>query len=274
MKIREYSLPQGWYPREEKEISRFLSGYERANSSRAVIAPHAGWHYSGKIAARSVSSLDSDAGTVVVLGGHLPAGHPALFALEDAVMTPLEPMPVDAELRALLIKALDGKEDLHRDNTIEVLVPMLRFFFPGMALLWIRLPAELSSYDAGRVIGEYADKSGRKINVAASTDLTHYGYNYGFSPKGAGADALKWVKEVNDFNFISAVQSGDRKEVLRRAEQDKSSCSAGAVLGAMGFADYAGLGRAQLLEYGTSADAEAGPVPDSFVGYASMAFTN
>jgi AmmeMemoRadiSam system protein B len=48
--------------------------------------------------------------------------------------------------------------------------------------------------------------------------------------------------------------------------------SAGAVLGAMGFADYAGLGRAQLLEYGTSADAEA--VPDSFVGYASMAFTN
>jgi AmmeMemoRadiSam system protein B len=272
MRIREYSLPQGWYPREKKEISRFLSGYNCINSSRAVIAPHAGWYYSGKIAARSVSSLDSDARTVVVLGGHLPAGYPALFAFEDAVRTPIDTMRIDTELRSFLIKALDGQEDLYRDNTIEVLLPMISFFFPDMMLLWLRLPAELSSYDAGKAIGEYADKLSRKINVAASTDLTHYGSNYGFSPKGRGDEALKWVKEVNDLNFINAVQSGNEKEVLKCAEQDQSSCSAGAVLGAMGFASYAGLGQAKLLEYGNSADADGGSVPDSFVGYAAMAF--
>jgi len=49
--------------------------------------------------------------------------------------------------------------------------------------------------------------------------------------------------------------------------------SAGAVLGAMGFAEETGLGRARLLEYGTSADTQDdGEVPDSFVGYAAMAF--
>jgi AmmeMemoRadiSam system protein B len=273
MIIREYLLPAGWYPRDSGEIQRFLSEFDRRGPfSRAAIAPHAGWYYSGRTAARAVSCLEPDAQTIAVLGGHLPAGYPVLLAMEDAVRTPFGAMPIDAELRSILQDELDGKEDHFRDNTVEVLLPMVRFFFPKAELLWIRLPAQTESFDAGKTIAQAAAKLNRKIDVLASTDLTHYGRNYGFSPQGAGDAALRWVREVNDANFIRAVESADSGEVLLRAERDSSACSAGAVLGAMGFAEEAGLSGARLLEYATSADVGDGEAPDSFVGYAAFAF--
>ena len=275
MNFRESCLPPGWYPRNPDEISRFLSPFVEADGSvSAAIAPHAGWFYSGKIAARAASMLDRKTDTVVVIGGHLPGGYPPLFAMEDAVNTPLGRMTIDAELREALFKEIKGRSDQYPDNTVEVLLPMVRFFMPKASLLWVRLPADMSSFDSGKALAATAKALGRKIAVLASTDLTHYGPNYGYAPKGCGAQALKWVKEVNDRNFIEAVESGgDPQLVLERAETDLSSCSAGAVLGAMGYAAAINAGPARLLEYGTSADAVA-DIPDSFVGYGAFAMSN
>jgi AmmeMemoRadiSam system protein B len=271
MRIRDYSLPAGWYPRDPGEVSRFLSEQKERGKSRAAVSPHAGWYYSGRIASRAIAGLDPDVQTVAVFGGHLPGGSPPLFALEDAVKTPFGNLPIDDELRSALFKKLNGVEDRYRDNTVEVLLPMVRFFFPGAALLWIRLPAGAVSGEMGKTIAKVAAELNRKINVIASTDLTHYGSNYGFSPKGAGKAALDWVREVNDAGFIQAVESGSCKDVLARSERDSSACSAGAVLGAMGFAQTLGQGGFRLLEYGSSADMrDEGEVPDSFVGYAAM----
>jgi AmmeMemoRadiSam system protein B len=271
MNLRENSLPPGWYPRNEGEIARFLSDFNPGKGGApAVIAPHAGWYYSGRIAAAALSCLDSDAQTVAIIGGHLPSGMPPLFALEDAVKTPLGPMSIDSELRELLIQELKGREDRYRDNTVEVLLPMVRYFFPRASLIWIRLPAEIESFEAGKTIARCAQKLKRRICVAASTDLTHYGDNYGFSPRGRGEKALKWVTEVNDARFIQAVLEAGPDTVLQRAEKEFSSCSPGAVLGALGFAEVPGKG-ARLLEYSTSAAREE-ECPDSFVGYAAIAF--
>jgi len=275
MNFRESCLPPGWYPRNPDEISRFLSSFAEASNAEAggpvpaAIAPHAGWYYSGKIAARASAVLDRKADTVVVIGGHLPDGYPPLFAMEDAVNTPLGGMTIDAELREAMYKEIKGRSDQYPDNTVEVLLPMVRFFMPKAQLLWIRLPADMSSFDSGKALAAAAKALGRKIAVLASTDLTHYGPNYGYAPKGCGPKALKWVKEVNDRAFIEAVESGDPQAVLERAESDLSSCSAGAVLGAMGYAAAINAGPARLLEYGTSADATT-EIPDSFVGYAAM----
>jgi AmmeMemoRadiSam system protein B len=276
MQIREYSLPQGWYPRDPEEvndaISRFLAGKDISCKSRCAISPHAGWYYSGRIASAAAASLD-DGDTIVVIGGHLSAGSPVLFAMEDAVKTPFGAMRIDKELRAALKKELDGEEDRYRDNTVEVLLPMVHYFFPKAMLLWIRLPAAVTSYEAGKIIFKVSAKLNRRVNVLGSTDLTHYGRNYGFMPQGGGIKALRWMRDINDANFIKAVEGGDANEVLLRAEKDFSSCSAGAVLGVMGFADDCKLGGAKLLEYGTSADVQNDDtVPDSFVGYAAMAF--
>jgi AmmeMemoRadiSam system protein B len=97
---------------------------------------------------------------------------------------------------------------------------------------------------------------------------------------GKGKQALDWMRQVNDAAFINAVLSGNPDEVLARSEEDFSACSAGAVLGAMGFASQGNLKnlKPSLLDYCTSADAcfsqESfdGEIPESFVGYASIAF--
>jgi len=273
MQIRDYSLPMGWYPRDGEAVSAFLSEFDTIKrSSRAVIVPHAGWYYSGKTAALGAASLQRDAETVVILGGHLGAENPPLFAMEDAVRTPFGSMPIDASLRSALVKEIGGAKDGYRDNTVEVLLPMAHYFFPKANLLWLRLPASIESFEIGKTLSRIAAKLNRKIAVFGSTDLTHYGRNYGFSPQGYGEAALRWVREVNDASFIKAVESGDGKEVLCRAEEDYSSCSVGAVLGAMGFAEAEGLQKARLLAYATSADVDKSEVPDSFVGYAAFAF--
>ena len=270
MNLRESVLPAGWYPRDPGEISRFLSGFE-TDKAIAAIAPHAGWFYSGQTAARAAASLDTSVRTIVVIGGHLPAGAQALFAGEDAVYTPLGPVRIDAGLRDMLMNEMDAREDCYPDNTVEVLMPMVRFFHPQAELVWMRLPAENTSYNSGKIIAFCARKLGYRVCVLASADLTHYGTNYGFSPRGSGPPALKWVTEVNDARFIEAVQSGRPDAVIHRAVADKSCCSAGSVVAAMGFAHESGASTARLVEYTTSA-AQSEQCPDSFVGYAALAF--
>ncbi|MDR1278741.1 MAG: AmmeMemoRadiSam system protein B [Treponema sp.] len=274
MQIREPCLPPGWYPRTGGEISRFLSDFVQTDAapSVAAIAPHAGWFYSGRIAAAAVSALDRKAETAVILGGHLPAGAPPLFAGEDAVRTPLGNMPLDRELREALKKEFGGREDRYQDNTVEALLPMVHFFLPGAKLLWLRLPAELNSFEAGKALARTGKTLGRSLTVLGSTDLTHYGDNYGFSPQGRGAKALRWVREQNDRAFIEAVEGGIPEKILERAESDQSSCSVGAVLGVLGYTQTLGPSRARLLAYGTSADVPADEVPGSFVGYAAFGF--
>jgi len=298
MILREPCLPAGWYPKDKAKISQILEPFVKdrplqdtagdhaepdtaAVFSAAAVAPHAGWYYSGCTAARAVSSLKRGAQTVVVIGGHLPGGMPVLVADEDGVKTPLGSMRIDAELREELNKRIDSRSDRYEDNTVEVLLPMVHFFFPRSSLLWLRFPAELASYEAGKILAETAQGLGRQIVVLASTDLTHYGRNYGYSPKGSGKAALEWVKKVNDAAFIAAVLEGDPALVLKRAEEDHSACSAGAVLGALGFASSLKK-NPRLLDYRTSADVgkvdpeaefSGEEIPDSFVGYAAISLT-
>jgi AmmeMemoRadiSam system protein B len=249
----------------------------------AAISPHAGWYYAGAIARSAFSSLDRDADTVVILGGHLAASSPVLAFMEDVVRSPLGLMEIDRELREALLETLGGRvrEDRYRDNTVEVLVPMAQYFFPRARLLALRLPANAASYETGRSLARAAQALGRKLVVVGSTDLTHYGSNYGFSPQGFGPKALAFVRDVNDRRFIDAVLEGNPETVFQRAEDEFSACSVGAVLGAMGFVQSVAQSPApELLAYstsadgtsadGTSADAQDADVPDSFVGYAAM----
>jgi AmmeMemoRadiSam system protein B len=274
MNLRKSCLPAGWYPQTAQGVSRFFDNILREKPdgapALAAVAPHAGWHYSGAIAARSMLSLDRDAETIVLIGGHLPGGLAPLIAGEDAVETPLGEMPLDRDLGAAISQILDCKPDRYADNTVEVLAPMAHYLFPRAKLLWLRFPADKNAFEAGRELARIAGKFNRKLVVLGSTDLTHYGENYRFAPQGEGEEALAWVRDVNDARFIAAVKSGDPKPILSRSEEDRSACSAGAVLGALGFALERGLANAELLAYGTSADQSPGEVPASFVGYGAL----
>jgi AmmeMemoRadiSam system protein B len=283
--IRSMKLPPGWYPRDAAEIDGYLGAClgKREGRSNAVIAPHAGWFFSGKAAALALSALRIDADTVIVAGGHLPAGAPILFAEEDAVSTPLGDITIDGELRFtvktnLSQAGLHYAPDTYTDNTVEVLLPAVHRFFPNAQLLWLRLGSSIKAAEAGRLIARSAESLGRKVVIAGSTDLTHYGPSYDFCPKGRGKAALEWVKTVNDRRFIEAVISGAALDVvLERAVTERSACSPGAVLCALGFAtethgvEGGTAPSAKLLAYSTSADVTGtGQNADSFVGYTAI----
>jgi AmmeMemoRadiSam system protein B len=157
---------------------------------------------------------------------------------------------------------------------------MARRFFPAARILWLRLGADPRAAVAGTLIARAADTLGHRAVLIGSTDLTHYGQDYGFCPKGRGEQAVEWVKNVNDKRFIEAVVSGDTDAVLARAQNERSACSAGGVLCAMAFS---GLSAdtpdgtkpvARLLAYTTSADvlkaSSYGGSDGSFVGYAAI----
>jgi AmmeMemoRadiSam system protein B len=292
-------LPAGWYPRDKETIDGYLSDffYEKPGEAAAVVAPHAGWFFSGKIAAQAIAALKRDMETVIVAGGHLPAGAPVLFAEEDAVSTPVGEINIDVELRALVkqnlcLSGIRCTSDNYADNTVEVLLPAVRHFFPESRLLWLRVGADKNAFTTGVLTAKAAAELGRKAVMIGSTDLTHYGVNYDFYPKGIGLKALDWVKKVNDKRFIEAVVSaagGDEAAISKTLElalNEKSACSAGAVVCAIGFASQTrvlegrGAPKARLIAYTTSADiiensrldvADGGI--DSFVAYMAMALS-
>jgi AmmeMemoRadiSam system protein B len=233
------------------------------------------------LSALAFASLEKDADTVIVAGGHLPASAPVLFAEEDAADTPLGAMPIDRELRLLVQEGLRdaglcAAADNYADNSVEVLLPLARAMFPDAHLLAFRIGVSEKAFEAGRLITQAASAMRRRAVLVGSTDLTHYGAPYGFQPKGGGKAALDWVRDVNDRRFIDAVLLGDPATALERAVKERSACSAGAALLAMGFACELADGShpaASLLEYGTSADADhdTGKNADTFVGYAAIA---
>ncbi len=273
MTIRNRGLPPGWYPDSralvERAVSGFLAGVARG-AAAACMAPHAGWYYSGPIAAKAIAALDPQAETVVVFGGHRPARTVPLLALEDGFETPAGTVSADLELRAAVAADLPSAEDRWVDNTVEVMLPMIRVLFPASRVLWLRVAADVSSWETGKTVAAAAGRLGRRAVAVGSTDLTHYGPNYDFQPRGTGKEALEWVRTVNDAAFLRAVLAGDPGAAIARAEEDSSACSAGAAVAAMGFAAACGAVSGDLLAYGTSADVSPAT---SFVGYGAVAWT-
>jgi AmmeMemoRadiSam system protein B len=123
--------------------------------------------------------------------------------------------------------------------------------------------------ELGRVIKRISDKTGKKIIVIGSTDLTHYGPNYGFSPHGSGEKAVSWVKDVNDKKFVDALLACNADLALQLASKDNSACSSGGAVCAVSFAYENGIRTGILLRYMTSWDVSP---HESFVGYAGIIF--
>lgn len=274
MKVRPRSLPPGWYPGGRSqtilEIEEFSRSFEKPEKPAvAGIAPHAGWSFSGSIACHVFQSIPRDADTVVVVGGHLSPHSGLLAAFEEGYETPLGVLESDLELLEVLGNTLSIHEDRFADNTVEVQLPLLKYFHPEARALHMRASPSEEALRLGAELAEAATGLKRKIAVVGSTDLTHYGGNYGFSPHGSGPKALKWVKEVNDKRIVDALLALELDRALEYARREQSACSVGGAVAAARFAVQTGAGKGELLEYKTSYDVYPG---SSFVGYAGIIF--
>jgi AmmeMemoRadiSam system protein B len=270
-------LPFGWYPGSERscreELEKFVAGVIPLPEGTKVwggIVPHAGWFFSGKLAARVfyLASRGGQPQVVAVFGGHLPGHSPPLLVMDDAWESPLGDISLAVEFYDPLKRRLTLKEEYPGDNTIEVQLPMVKYFFPQAKVLALRGPHSGKAVELGEAVAEVARELKVSLLAFGSTDLTHYGPNYGWSPKGYGAEAVKWVKEVNDKRFMDETLKLDPGAMLRAGAEDQSACSAGGAAAAVAAAKKLGASKARLVDYYTSYDVMPG---DSFVGYMGVA---
>ncbi len=281
MSIRKRSLPRGWYPVDQKECQReieaFLEGWSPSLSLKTVrggIVPHAGWYFSGKLAARVFYLLKSKGkpDLIVLYGGHLGPNDLPRMVMEQRWETPFGEVEMDRAFAENLAKRIELKPEspASGDNTIEIQLAMVKYFFPDSKLLAIRSPSSMKAERLGDEVAGLAKEKGLAILAIGSTDLTHYGPNYGLVSKGIGPSALRWVKEENDKGFIDCALRMDAKGLIKHANENESACSAGAAASAIATCRALGAEKGHLIDYYTSYDV----MPDeSFVGYAGIVYS-
>ncbi|MFW5716751.1 MAG: AmmeMemoRadiSam system protein B [Spirochaetota bacterium] len=271
---RTRTLQGGWYPDSAHGVRRQCESWEAGlgpavRRFRSVVVPHAGWVFSGRIAYETLRRLQPDLETIVVVGGHLRPDDPLHLAPEDRYETPLGELEADDELADLLSSTFAAVPDRRPDNTVEVQLPLVHYLYPGARALYLRCPPSETALATGRAVAEFAARSGRRIGVVGSTDLTHYGPAYDFAPRGLGEEAVRWVRRENDRAIVDAMLALDAETTIRRALDDRSACSSGAAAASITYALRTGCEASELVEYGQSYDVR----PDaSFVGYAGIGF--
>ncbi|RPH49215.1 MAG: AmmeMemoRadiSam system protein B [Desulfobacteraceae bacterium] len=281
MKARKAGFAGSWYPDSasgcERQINEFIKEAKTISGIKPVggIVPHAGWYYSGKIACNVIKIL-SESGTpdvMLVFGMHLHAGSSRFLMKEGAWDTPFGEIEIEDRIAARLYEKysfeIETAQRFNRDNTIELQLPFIKYFFKDVKIIPMGVPPVEESLNIGISAVKIAKDLGLKVMVLGSTDLTHYGANYGFVSHGTGVQALKWVKNENDKRVIDAMLEMNPGKVIKEAMSNDNACCAGAAATAISAAKQLGASRAELVTYTTSYDISPG---DSFVGYAGIVF--
>ena len=284
MKTRKADFAGTWYPGGSTEcretIETLLKGVDPCPQVDGPIlggiVPHAGWFYSGQIACQVIHCLaeQMDPDTCIVFGRHLPPNGKNYIMKEGSWATPLGDIEIDYEMAEKILPefpfAIETASKYEPDNTIELQLPFIKYFFPQAKILPLGVPPDKTSIMIGERLSEISRVMGRKTAVLGSTDLTHYGYNYGFSPKGVGKEAVDWVKEENDRRLVQGILSMDPHGVIQESLRNHNACCSGAVAAAIAAAKGLGARRGDELIYATSYDIRP---DDSFVGYVGVVFS-
>lgn len=280
MKARKAMFAGSWYPGSASECEREIKEFIKDTKTTGLkptggIVPHAGWYYSGEIACNVIKIL-SEAGApdvLLVFGMHLHAGSPRYLMKEGAWETPFGEIEIEGNISSELAKKypfeIETPQRFIRDNTIELQLPFIKYFFKDVKIVPMGVPPVKESFDIGRDAVKIAKNLGLKVMVLGSTDLTHYGVNYGFVSHGIGDSAVNWVKNENDRKAVDAMLAMDPERVIKVASSNENACCAGAAATAISAAKELGASRAELVAYATSYDKSPG---DSFVGYAGIVF--
>ncbi len=282
MDVRQAVFAGSWYPATsaecEREIRGFLQKEVRAKPGKqtmGVIVPHAGWAYSGGIACRAISLLSQAPApdTVVIFGMHLHADAMPRIMPAGGIETPFGVVEVDKDLCRHLIKRFSFREESARhfspDNTIELQLPFIKYFFKNAKVVPMGVPPAAIAPEIGAAVVEIAKEQARKIAVVGSTDLTHYGSNFGLTHYGTGSAAHEKVRQREDRRIIDLMQTMDPMAVITEALASHNACCSGAVAAAIAASRSLGATNALLTEYATSYDISPA---ESFVGYAGIVF--
>jgi len=232
-----------------------------------IVSPHAGYVYSGAVAANGFYEASSvDFKDVVMVGpNHYGIGSWVAAMKDGEWETPLGKVPINSELAneiASRSSILDFDDFAHsRDHSLEVQLPFLQSIKQDFSIVPIVLVSQRSdtAYELGNAISETIVEKGRIDNtlLIASSDFTHYEPNSEAHRKDGELIKAILALDVNKFYAV-----------LERL--DVSACGYGAIATIMVAARNLGATRGELLKYATSGDVTGDT--DAVVGYSSIVF--
>jgi AmmeMemoRadiSam system protein B len=222
----------------------------RNKESIGFVVPHAGYIYSGPIAAHSYARLASEGKpeVFVLLGpNHTGAGEAVSVWSEGAWETPLGRANVDVDLAKEIISnsryARPDKLAHYEEHSIEVQIPFLQYLFKDVSIVPIAIMYQVPeiSEDLATSIFKASSKLGRDVVVIASTDLTHYEpHERAVEKDKIVLDKIKSLDPVGLFDVVL------RKNI--------SMCGVAPVMTLLYYAKLSGSSGAEVLKYGTSGD--------------------
>jgi len=238
------------------------------NGQRGVvglICPHAGYMFSGPVAAHSYYQLaiDGKPDLVFILGpNHTGLGSGLAVMNEGVWRTPLGDVEIDAEAANQVVqesKIVDVDEAAHNyEHSIEVQLPFLQYLYGGGFKI-VPICFLMQDLNSAREVGEALAKIAAQRNAVmiASSDMTHYEPQEKAQSKDL--KALEAVEAMDEARFYSIIES-----------QRVTACGYGPIGALVTAAKSLGVKEAKLLCYKTSGDV----IGDysSVVGYAAVCF--
>ncbi|MFA6141722.1 MAG: AmmeMemoRadiSam system protein B [Candidatus Omnitrophota bacterium] len=253
--VKEADLAGSWYPGDKTELVALIDGYiESANPQKvdgqafAIISPHAGYRFSGPVAAYGFKAIQGrDIKTVILIGFSHRKGFDGISIYDKgAFKTPLGEIQIDEKL-ASLIKARNSRIFYHPDafaeeNSIETEVPFIQTVFKDSKLIPIAFGTQ-SYGDAVILADALADvlKYRNDYIIVASTDLSHY-HPY---------------EEANtiDKYLIKVLENSKGKELYDEARLGSCElCGVMPVTATLLAAEKLGFDKISVLKYANSGD--------------------
>ncbi|RLI00038.1 hypothetical protein DRO19_00640 [Candidatus Bathyarchaeota archaeon] len=231
-----------------------------------LICPHAGYVYSGPVAAHSYYRLARDGipKVFVILGpNHMGYGSAIALMSEGIWRTPLGDIEIDYQTASKILRAsevIDIDDTAHRfEHSIEVQLPFLQYLY-GSEFKFVPIAFLMQDLESSREVGRALAKAleGKNAVIIASTDMTHYEPHEQAVRKDKLA--LSAVEKLNEEEFYSIIES-----------YNISACGYGPVAALITAAKLLGVKKAEILCYKTSGDVTGDY--SSVVGYASACFT-
>ncbi|MGV8143506.1 MAG: AmmeMemoRadiSam system protein B [Methanothermobacter sp.] len=234
---------------------------------KGIIAPHAGYMYSGPVAAHSYLQLARDGipDTFLILcPNHTGMGSGVSTVTEGQWETPLGHVDVDSEFANQLIldaPIIDSEPLAHlQEHSCEVQVPFLQYLGQKLGRKFKIVPICMwmqdlqTTTEIGHAIAKTSEKLGRDVVVVASTDFTHY------KPQEVAFET--------DHMVLDAIEVLDEKTMMQTIEEyNVTMCGFGPVATAIVYSKIMGAKKAEILKYATSGDTTGDR--KAVVGYAS-----
>ncbi len=194
--VRPFLQTGPWYPSDPAQLQRMLDGFfdelpppEQGVAVSAIVAPHAGFQYSGRCAAKAYRAIPpaQDIRRVILLGSSHRAGfYGASVDDHDAWATPLGAVAVDGDACRALARDRLFKIDrsvMGHEHALENQLPFLQQALAGRDFRIVPiLFGSLNKRDFARMASAIRPLIDGRTLVVASSDLTHYGADFGYTP--------------------------------------------------------------------------------------------